>query len=1206
MPFAKLLTNDNGRFSSTNAYHSSLAILESISRSYLICFTQIGDVLPRFQIYEHLFAKHELVVQALSDVYVDIISFCSAAKCVFRQGKRQVITNLKIFGKLTWKPFERQFGDFMALFRRKTQNVEQSAGVSHMIEAAEARHMTREHQMQVQKMQDEECMEKMLAILSNGSYEHRQRTLRAVRHEGTCDWFIRNHKYQNWKKAQYSTKLVVTGIPGCGKSVLFSHVIDDLLYCRPIGRESPALIYYFFDFADQQSLRLDQFLGSMMRQLLLSRSMPPQLVASLLEVSRNGLKMPDIDLLRQFLLSTIETLPETFLVVDGVDECERMTVEYLLRLISDINAVQEPHVKILVSCRTEEGLVQNLGSHGNVMLSQQILTEDLKSYIRHEVAEKLESKALRMENAVLAEEIVRELTTRSQGMFLWVFFQIQELCEATSDFTIREVLRDLPRDLGETYERILMRILRNKQQTDLVQRVFGWLYCGKRLLTVSEMQEAVAFDTWDGRWTDEKIPSEAALIGACRGLVTRDPSNDTIHFAHHTVREYFSRREQAKDFKIISGDDYAGDFCITYLTFSDFETAVIRRPNEVKMQPTGILGPGGPGSIPRMLGLGGPVFDVTQRLFQGRLKPRGIEIDWATYLQIKQKPIVPDVYSKYTMLSYVTEYWLEHTKSMPESAMLHQKLINLATQRSFAFDILPWGANRHVGPYGCLACPPMQKDEFDEKTLRLTSMFHWAAQTGHITLLKMISKPYVSHERDHLQIFKLSCFNGQSKAFAVLLHLFDFHALQHISSEKLFRITCESGSSDCLRVLLRNADRLDVGPAELTDWLYTAATKGYADSVHQLAILGGDSCLVRHIDGEVPMHSAVREGHEDVVQELLLLNEGRDLVIKSQLNGYTALHEAAKHNRSAMIKAMLDHVPLLGLEARDNQGQTALMKASMLGHASTVKVLLDVGAKVNTIYSRQIDGVFSTSFSAISNAAEQGHLDVLKLLGQDQQAIDDLGHKAIHCALENLHVETVKLLVESGAVVDRRALHIAAGSEQAECLKVLLDSLPLEKKASWISEQSSPTMAVSTVHGDTFLHSAARVGNMEGVSMLIANGADAEKLNIHQQSPLFLAVKSGSATTVENMLRACNAYPAADYKNSDSVVHRSPLACAAHDARDDMLKLLIPSIPDAMFVFEIELASQHAAGHDSKLRILEENIKTMARERATRKLQTHG
>ena len=51
-------------------------------------FVSIGDVLPRFQIYEKLFSNHDVFVQAISKVYVDVIEFCADAKKVFRGGKR--------------------------------------------------------------------------------------------------------------------------------------------------------------------------------------------------------------------------------------------------------------------------------------------------------------------------------------------------------------------------------------------------------------------------------------------------------------------------------------------------------------------------------------------------------------------------------------------------------------------------------------------------------------------------------------------------------------------------------------------------------------------------------------------------------------------------------------------------------------------------------------------------------------------------------------------------------------------------------------------------------------------------------------------------------------------------------------------------------------------------------------------------------------
>ena len=125
--------------------HDSESLLE-IAREFgkyfeklVDMFTRIGDVLPQFQVYEKLFPNHERLIHALSFAYLDVITFCSDAKALFRRGQPASITSLKVGFKLVWKPFESQFGHQLDNFRNHRKNVEKEAGLSHMIEAADAR-----------------------------------------------------------------------------------------------------------------------------------------------------------------------------------------------------------------------------------------------------------------------------------------------------------------------------------------------------------------------------------------------------------------------------------------------------------------------------------------------------------------------------------------------------------------------------------------------------------------------------------------------------------------------------------------------------------------------------------------------------------------------------------------------------------------------------------------------------------------------------------------------------------------------------------------------------------------------------------------------------------------------------------------------------------------------------------------------------------
>ena len=107
-------------------------------------FNRIGDLLPRLRIYEGLFASRERLVQLLSALYFDILQFCSEAKTMFRRAKRSMLT-------LVWKPFERQFGSHIDVFRRHQEEMEKEVALSHMIEAADSRTLIRSSQIDIAK-----------------------------------------------------------------------------------------------------------------------------------------------------------------------------------------------------------------------------------------------------------------------------------------------------------------------------------------------------------------------------------------------------------------------------------------------------------------------------------------------------------------------------------------------------------------------------------------------------------------------------------------------------------------------------------------------------------------------------------------------------------------------------------------------------------------------------------------------------------------------------------------------------------------------------------------------------------------------------------------------------------------------------------------------------------------------------------------------
>ena len=223
----------------------------------------------------------------------------------------------------------------------------------------------------------------------------------------------------------------------------------------------------------------------------------------------------------------------------GLDECSRETARRALSLLDrKATSTGECSIKILVACRNSADLLQGLPISFHVELTSDITRDDMGCYIKDAVGRAIASQDLQLRDPKLKDYIISKLNTKSQGMFLWVHFQIQELCEARTDSSKTYVLEHLPKDLGETYARIATRICASPERRKLASRVFIWVESAKRPLCITEMREAVAFEAIDTKWDASKIPTETALTGACGGLVVCDAIEQTVLFAHHTIPEW--------------------------------------------------------------------------------------------------------------------------------------------------------------------------------------------------------------------------------------------------------------------------------------------------------------------------------------------------------------------------------------------------------------------------------------------------------------------------------------------------------------------------------------------------------------------------------------------------------------------------------------------------------------------------------------------
>jgi serine/threonine-protein phosphatase 6 regulatory ankyrin repeat subunit B len=138
-------------------------------------------------------------------------------------------------------------------------------------------------------------------------------------------------------------------------------------------------------------------------------------------------------------------------------------------------------------------------------------------------------------------------------------------------------------------------------------------------------------------------------------------------------------------------------------------------------------------------------------------------------------------------------------------------------------------------------------------------------------------------------------------------------------------------------IAIKNQNLFHVRDTKGKTPLYFAASKGYLEGFKFLLKYSEKSTLERSIKGNFPIHAACKNGHVDIVNELLeqqwpnptefLNNEGQNI-----------LHIAAKSGKYVVVKNLLRNpkLEMFEINAKDNLGNTALHLASMNLHPNVV------------------------------------------------------------------------------------------------------------------------------------------------------------------------------------------------------------------------------------------------------------------------------
>lgn len=139
-------------------------------------------------------------------------------------------------------------------------------------------------------------------------------------------------------------------------------------------------------------------------------------------------------------------LPETYLVIDGLDECEDPSdVADTFKTL----AYSANNISIICVSRELPSIKAAFQECASLKLTPKVLASDIDKYLKSEI-----KNISHLQNST-KDELFTALSSRAEGMFLWARLMVENIVSATSTSEFRCSLNEIPLGLNQAYQQVL-------------------------------------------------------------------------------------------------------------------------------------------------------------------------------------------------------------------------------------------------------------------------------------------------------------------------------------------------------------------------------------------------------------------------------------------------------------------------------------------------------------------------------------------------------------------------------------------------------------------------------------------------------------------------------------------------------------------------------------------------------------------------------
>lgn len=269
--------------------------------------------------------------------------------------------------------------------------------------------------------------------------------------------------------------------------------------------------------------------------------------------------------------------------------------------------------------------------------------------------------------------------------------------------------------------------------------------------------------------------------------------------------------------------------------------------------------------------------------------------------------------------------------------------------------------------------------------------------------------------------------------------------------------------------------------------LHLALMKGANVDIIKLLLVKGTPFNQKNIDGDIPLHIAIRTRQEEASR--LLIDTDSDLFVENK-KGETPIVLALATQWGDPTWLAQDKF----LKARDAAGNTPLHFAVQYNLTAAAQNLITLKAETDV---KNHLGRTPLHVAIIYNNKEM--LDLLLSNGVDGSVRDNAGNSAYHYVVLNNRIDLIPYLVKYkldynvANTYGKTPLHEAVSYKRNQIVDMLL--------------KQGADVTIRDNWGRQPLHDAVKAGNIEGIQMLIASGAPIGERDNAGNTPLHHAIK---------------------------------------------------------------------------------------------------